>query len=500
VDLGALKWEEWAFILPQSTVMNALPRRTFLRQSLVTAASTVALVGRGMAAPSETINAAVIGLGGRGMALAKEAAAIPGLKITWLIDVDETHAKAGLKLAPSATVAQDMRRALDDKEVDVVVIATCNHWHCLAAIWACEAGKDVYVEKPLGHNIAEQRRLIEISEHCKRIVQVGTQQRSDAIQDEIRRYLHEDKELGEIQYIRANRYGLREPVKKISSSLRIPSSVDYDLWCGPAEKRDLHREALHYDWHWDWNTGNGEMGNWGVHILDDVRNVGLADQVGMPKRLLAGGGRMIWNDAAETPNVHFAYYDTGAFPVIFDLTNLPIKPGSKSAPGYMGTRSGYTVHCEGGRYSGGRGGGASYDKDNKRIRKFSGNGGKGHIANFIEAVKQRKRSILKADVLQGHYSSSWCELANVAYKTGGEFSKDQALEVNRSLSSWSELIDQANERLMTHGISLEDPGIKLSPVLELDQETERFTGAMADKANGFLSRTYREGFELPSVG
>jgi len=283
--------------------------------------------------------------------------------------------------------------------------------------------------------------------------------------------------------------------------LKIPSGVDYDLWCGPAEKRKLHRKGLHYDWHWDWNTGNGEMGNWGVHILDDVRNVGLADRVSLPKRMLVGGGRMLWNDAAETPNVHFAYYDTGSIPVLFDLSNLSIKPGSKGEPAYMGTRSGYTVHCEGGRYSGGRGGGGAFDNDGKRIRKFSGSGGKGHMENFIDAVRQRKRSILNADVIQGHYSSAWCELANVGYKVGGSFSREAAIEVNQSKTEWTELVDQANKRLVNHGISLDDPGIALSPVLDLDSKTERFTGGIADKANTFLARSsYRKGFELPEVG
>ena len=479
--------------------MSTLPRRTFLGQSLATAAATFAITGRGLATPSETLRAAVIGLGGRGMDLAKQAAGIPGLTITWLIDPDEERARSAKKIAPDAKVAQDLREALDDKDVDVVIIATCNHWHCLAAIWACQAGKDVYVEKPLGHNIAEQRRLIEVAEAGDRIVQVGTQQRSDEVQDEIRSFLHDDKGLGEIQYIRANRYGVREPVKKISGALKVPSQVDYNLWCGPAEKRDLHRSGLHYDWHWDWNTGNGEMGNWGVHILDDVRNVGLADKVGLPKRLLAGGGRLLWKDAASTPNVHFAYFDTGSTPVLFDLTNLPIKPGSKAAPGYLSTRSGYTVHCEGGRYSGGRGGGAAYDKDNKRIRKFSGNGGRGHMANFIDAVRQRKRSILKADVLQGHYSSAWCELGNVAYKTGSGYSREQALEINSSMPEWAGLLDQANQRLSAHGISFDDPGVALSLVLEMDTDAERFTGAMADKANAFLTRSYRQGFELPKA-
>ena len=479
--------------------MNPLPRRTFLRQSLVTAASTVALTGRGFAAPSETLRAAVIGVGNRGMQLVKEAVKVPGLTVTWLVDPDETRARQATKIAPNAKVAQDLRNALDDKDVDVVIIAACNHWHCLAAIWACQAGKDVYVEKPLGHNLVEQRRLIEIAEATKRIVQVGTQQRSDRVQDEIRSFLHDDKELGEIQYIHANHYFLREPVAKIPGTLKIPAAVDYDLWCGPAERRDLHRKELHYDWHWDWNTGNGEMCNWGVHILDDVRNVGLADRVGLPKRLLTAAGRLTWDDAGETPNVQVAYYDTGSIPVIFDLTNLPIKPGSKAAPGYLGTRSGYTVHCEGGRYSGGRGGGGAFDKDGKRIRKFSGSGGEGHIGNFIKAVRERKRSILTADGVQGHSSSAWCELANIGYKSGPGYSRDEALAINRSLPAWSELLDQANERLVAHGISLEDSAVAMSPVLEIDAESERFTGTMADKANAFLKTGYRKGFELPEA-
>ncbi len=481
--------------------MHTLPRRQFLRNSIL-AASTVAIGQRlyGQDAPSERINAAIIGCGGRGKILARQAAGVPGVKITWLVDPDITRAEGLKEIAPDAKTAQDLRKALDDKELNVVIIATGNYWHCLAGIWACQAGKDVYVEKPLGHNLVEQRRMIEIAQKTGRVVQVGTQQRSDVCQDAIRSYLHEEKALGEIQYIYASRYGVREPVPKLfGRSLTIPKEIDYDLWCGPAEKKELMRGGVHYDWHWDWNTGNGEMGNWGVHILDDVRNVGLADKVGLPKRILAGGGRLVWKDAAETPNVHFAYYDTGSTPVIFDLTNLPLKPGSKAAPGHEGIRSGYTVYCEGGRYSGGRGGGSAFDKDGKRIKKFSGNAGKGHMENFIEAVRSRKTDILKAPLLQGHYSSAWCELANVGYKTGAAYSKDAALEINKGMKAWSDLLDTANARLEPHGISLDNPDVKLSPVLEMDTKAEKFTGAMADKANVHLGREYRKDYELPKA-
>ena len=206
-----------------------LSRRHFLKGSIITAASTVALSQRGLAAPSERINAAIIGLGVRGKRLAKQAVEVNGVNITWLVDPDISRANVMKELAPNAKTAQDLREALDDPDVDVVIIATCNHWHCLAAIWACQAGKDVYVEKPLGHNVAEQQRLIEISEATNRIIQVGTQQRSDHVQEEIRQFLHEEKGLGEIQYIRSNRYGVRPPVPKIPNSLKIPDSVDYDL-------------------------------------------------------------------------------------------------------------------------------------------------------------------------------------------------------------------------------------------------------------------------------
>jgi len=481
--------------------MDSLSRRTFLRNSLIISGSTFAITQRGWAAPNQVLRAAVVGMGVRGKQLTRQLLNVEGVQITWFIDADLSRAEAAKRFAPEAQAAQDIRKALDDKHVDLVIIASCNHWHCLSAIWACQAGKDVYVEKPLGHNIFEQRRLVEVVEATGRIVQVGTQQRSDAVQDEIRAFLHEEKGLGEIKYIRANRYGVRKPVNKADGVLKIPSEIDYDLWCGPAEKRDLRRDRVHYDWHWDWNTGNGEMGNWGVHIIDDVRNVGFNDTVGMPKRILTGGGRLLWDDGevAETPNVHFAYFETGSVPVLFDLSNVPLKPGSDAAPAYMGTRSGYTVHCEGGRYSGGRGGGAAYDSEGKRIRKFNGNGGGGHVENFVEAVRERKRSILNADVLQGHFSSAWCELANVGYRVGSSYGQEDALAVNGANAAWSELLAEANRRLGPHDLSLTSPGIALSPLLELDEASERFVGPLAENANQYLLRDYRPGYELPEV-
>src|SRR5262249_46416782 len=179
---------------------------------------------------------------------------------------------------PGAKKYTDLRKLFDDKDVDAVVIATCNHWHVLAAIWALEAGKHVYVEKPLAHNHWEGQQLVKAARKYDRIVQVGTQQRSDPMQAELKEYLHNEKALGDINYVEVCRYGRREPIGKRSTPLPIPASVDYNLWLGPAADVPIYRDKFHYDWHWDWNTGNGEQGNWGVHVLDDVVNVVLLDQ------------------------------------------------------------------------------------------------------------------------------------------------------------------------------------------------------------------------------
>ncbi len=177
-----------------------------------------------------------------------------------------------------------------------------------------DAGKDVYVEKPLSHTQWEGRQVVNAASKSDRIVQIGTQQRSDPMQAQVRRFLHEEQALGKILYVQANRLGPRKTIGKRTNPLEIASTVDYDLWLGPAADQPIYRDKLHYDWHWDFNTGNGEMGNWGVHILDDVRNVAYQDQVTTPSRIVAAGGRVAWNDAGNSPNVHYALFETESFP------------------------------------------------------------------------------------------------------------------------------------------------------------------------------------------
>jgi predicted dehydrogenase len=361
-----------------------------------------------------------------------------------------------------------------------------------------EVGKDVYVEKPLGHTLWEGDQVVAATQKYDRICQVGTQQRSDPMQAEIKKFLHEDRALGEIMHVRVNRFGIRKPIGKRQKPLSLDKSVDYDLWCGPAQKQPILRDKLHYDWHWDWNTGSGEMGNWGVHIIDDVRNNIFLDSVTMPKAVIAGGGRLVWNDAGQTPNVHFAYLDTGSHPVVFGLTNLPDKPGSKNVPKHPGPGSGYIAYCKGGRFEGQRGRAKAFDADGKLIKDFKGNRGDVlHQANFIEAVRHRDSSKLNADVVVGNDSTNWCNLANVAFRSGGGFSEQTASSV--SLEQWKELLASMDGHVKAHDLSLADQQISLSPLLKFDPEAVQFVGEGSDAANGFLKRKYRKGFEVPEV-
>ncbi|MFP6675291.1 MAG: Gfo/Idh/MocA family oxidoreductase, partial [Pirellulaceae bacterium] len=384
--------------------------------------------------------------------------------------------------------------------IDAVVIATCNHWHCLAAIWAMEAGKDVYVEKPLSHSQWEGRQTVAAARKYGKICQLGTQQRSAPMQAEIKKFLHDEKVLGNILSARVNRFGVRGSIGKRTTPLTLPKNVDYDLWLGPAQSEPIYRDKLHYDWHWDFNTGSGEMGNWGVHVLDDLRNNIFQDQVSLPKRILGGGGRVVYNDAGETPNVHFCYFDTGGIPVVIALSNLTAGTSSKDRSPHPGPNSGYMAFCEGGRFEGQRGRAEAFDKDGKSIKKFKGTSGMGlHQQNFIDAMRKRDSSMLNADVQVGHDSTGWCNLANVSYLSGQPFSFADAKQIGQDSPLWSSVLGDMAKLLKSHGLDIERSEIKLSPLLTVDPKTEQFVGSNSETANQFLKREYRKGYEVPEI-
>ncbi len=479
--------------------MKSLTRRDFVRAGIVGGVA-VATPHRPLwaANANDEINVGFISCGGRSSALMGSFAKIEGVTIGGLCDPDEQRLKAASKRFPKARTWADLRDLLDDDGIDAVVVATCNHWHCLAAIWAMQAGKDVYVEKPLSHSQWEGQQTVAAARKLGRICQVGTQQRSDPMQAEIKKFLHEEQALGKILSARVNRIGLRASIGKRATPLEIPKDVAYDVWLGPAQDEPIYRDKLQYDWHWDWNTGSGEMGNWGVHVLDDVRNVIFRDSVALPRRIQGIGGRVAWNDAGQTPNVHMVHFDTGSIPVSIHLCNIAATPAGKQPPAHPGPGSGYIAFCEGGRYEGRRAGGVAFDADGKEIRRFSGNAGDDlHQQNFIDAVRARDASLLNADVAVGNDSTGWCNLANIAYRAGSAYNQQV---IAGGFPQMEGLAREMADMLAGHGLALDGGDILASPILEIDSASGQFTGPSAAAANQFLKREYRDGYVVPEIG
>ena len=479
--------------------METITRRDFVRAGIVGGVAVATLYRPLWAAnANDEINVGFISCGGRASGLMSSFAKIEGVTIGGLCDPDEQRLKAASKRFPKARTWADLRDLLDDDGIDAVVISTCNHWHCLAAIWAMQAGKDVYVEKPLSHSQWEGQQTVAAARKLGRICQVGTQQRSDPMQAEIKKFLHEEQALGTILSARVNRIGLRASIGKRATPLEIPKYVAYDLWLGPAQDEPIHRDKLQYDWHWDWNTGSGEMGNWGVHVLDDVRNVVFRDSVALPRRIQGIGGRVAWNDAGQTPNVHMVHFDTGSIPVSIHICNIAATATDKHPPKHPGPGSGYIAYCEGGRYEGRRSGGVAFDADGKEVRHFSGNAGDNlHQQNFIDAVRARDASLLNADVAVGNDSTGWCNLANIAYRAGSPYEPQVVAD---GFPQMEGLAREMAEILAGHGLDLDGGDILASPILEIDPASGQFTGPAAAAANQFLKREYRDGYAVPGIG
>ena len=449
---------------------------------------------------ADDVNIGFISCGGRANEHMGMFSSLDGVNVAGVCDPDESRLGKAQTRFPKAKGYTDLRRLIEDPSIDAVVVATTNHWHCLASIWAMEAGKDVYVEKPLSHSQWEGRQTVAAARKYNRICQVGTQQRSDPMQAEIKKFLHEEKALGNIVTARVNRFGVRGPIGKRDTPLKIDDTVNYDLWLGPAQDKPIFRDKLQYDWHWDFNTGSGEMGNWGVHVLDDLRNVVFQDAVRLPRRVFGAGGRVAWNDAGDTPNVHFVYFDTGSIPVVIGLTNLTAGGESRKSPACPGPGSGYIAYCEGGRYEGQRGKGVAFDKDGKVIREFRGNNGnKVHHQNFIDAVRSRNHTSLNTDVEVGHLSTGWCNLANIAFQTGKPFTKADAAQVSGDNGIWMNIVEEMEQHLAAHDVKMESDEILLSNMLEVDDQKEVFVGEHAAAANAFLKRQYRAPYVVPEI-
>ena len=345
--------------------MNKLDRRSFLKSSLLTTASLTVFSALGAdkstkrkarvpvasraTGSNDDIRFAVVGFGGRGMSHIEGLREVKGARMVALCDVDQAILDREVKkyrdLGEKIEAYTDIRKLLENKDIDVVSFATPNHWHALGTIWAMQAGKDVYVEKPVSHNVWEGRRMVEIARELNRIVQAGTQSRSSQGMTEGIKWVR-DGNIGKILRARSLCYKRRPSIGKVDGPQPIPPGIDYDLWCGPAPKEPLMRKKLHYDWHWVWPTGNGDLGNQGIHQMDMGR--WALGETELSPRVLSVGGRLGYVDDGTTPNTLIIFHDYPTAPLIFEVRGLPATAEAKNMDKYRGVDVGIVVDCEGG--------------------------------------------------------------------------------------------------------------------------------------------------------
>jgi predicted dehydrogenase len=400
----------------------------------------------------------------------------------------------------------DFRKLLERKDIDAVSTATPNHIHAWVTVSAALAGKDVYVEKPASHNIWEGRQMVEAARQNNRIIQVGTQSRSSDSLKQAVQWLHGGA-LGKILYAVGTCYKPRQSIGKRERPLEIPKSVHYDLWCGPAEKKDLYRPKLHYDWHWDWNTGNGDMGNQGIHQMDIAR--WFLGEPALAPRVISIGGRLGYEDAGNTPNTQVVFLAYENAPLIFETRGLPRSKAAQARWGdsmdrYRGSGVGVIVQCEKGHvlvpnYTSVE----AYDREGKQVKRWSTpddyDSLNGHQENWLAAVAARDPSRLNAEIHEGHLSSALCHMGGISQQLGKPAPMREIIERVAANDLLANAVDRMAGHLRANGVDIDgDEGVvTLGPWLELDPKTERFTNS--DAANELRVRKQRDGYAVPDL-
>jgi predicted dehydrogenase len=358
----------------------------------------------------------------------------------------------------------------------------------LAAIYAIQAGKDVYVEKPVSHNVVEGRRLVQFARKHNKIVQTGTQCRSNPGMRDAMAFIHSGG-IGDVKIARGLCYKRRKSIGP-RGDYPIPASVNYDLWLGPAPKKPLTRPNFHYDWHWQWDYGNGDLGNQGIHQMDLCRwalnKNTLADSV------ISYGGRFGYEDAGETANTQIVQFNYGTQQLVFEVRGLETKDYKGANVGIIieGTK-GYLVMSS---YDTG----VAFDAEGKEIKKFSGGGDHHHYANFIDAVRARDAKKLNADVEEGHLSSALCHLGNISLRLGKPVNGADVPAALKEYKGNEDMVATYNrtaEHLKANDLDPDKLKFSLGPALALDGKAEVFTAST--EANSMLTREYRAPYTLP---
>ena len=407
--------------------MDIPNRRAFLS----TAAAAIATQARPILGANDRVNLAVVGLGGRGANHMDEWVKQPNSRVAALCDVNQEAQERGQARVEKAQgqkprIYGDMRQLFADKDVDVVSFATPNHWHALGAIWACQAGKDVYAEKPACHNIWEGGKMVEAARKYKRMVQVGSQGRSLKHKIHAMQLLKEGV-VGKIYLAKGLCYKRRRSIGHTPDQ-PAPPGVNWDMFLGPAPLRPFSVNRFKYNWHWFWDTGNGDIGNQGVHEMDMCR-WGMND-CGFPKSVSSSGGKFAYQDDQETPNTQLATFDYGDFQIVFEVRGL-----ITGDEGGLPRRGEHTI---GNIYYGSEGymvvdvGGFQVYKGDKIQKAMDEKPAEPewtpapHMANLLQAVRSRNPKDLNADVEVGVMSACLCHLANISYRVGRKLTWDQA--------------------------------------------------------------------------
>ncbi len=476
--------------------MNKITRRAFLKQSTLTAGS-LSFAARSWAqvpGANEDIRVAVVGFNGRGRDHISAWLKMKGVRLTALCDADrkvlEDEVGRLEKGGQKVEAYTDIRKLLASKNVDAISIATPNHWHALATIWALQAGKDVYVEKPVSYDVWEGEKMVEAAQLYHKIVQAGTQSRSSSGIKEAVAWVRAGH-LGKIRVARALCYKARPSIGKPSGPHPVPAGVDYDLWCGPAPLTPPRRQQFHYDWHWFWDYGAGDLGNQAVHEMDVARWF-LGEQTLSP-RVLAVGGRLGYDDDGETPNTLMIFHDYINAPLITEVRGLPEKAGSPQMDNYKGARVGIVVECEGGHvlvptYTGA----TAFDKDGQKIKTFEG--ASSHYENFIQAVRSRRESDLNSPIFQSHVSSALCHTGNISYRLGSRQSPDAVREQIKGESQALPAFQRLCEHLAANNVDLEKTPATLGELLKMNVANSTFL--QNKRANLLLTRKTREPYVI----
>jgi len=487
--------------------MNAQTRRSFLKTSAAVAGARLAaaaLPTSARAAPAGVngaIRMAIIGLGIMGCGHVKRLAGRKDVRLVALCDLDRSAIARALKEGEPHLVAPftctDARDIISRPDVDAIVIATGNHWHALQTVWGCQAGKDVYVEKPMTHTVWEGRKVIEAAEKYGRIVQVGTQYRSETGLAAGIDYVRSGA-LGRLKHVHAICFSTRKP--SVRRAPWYPDFLDYNLFCGPTPMIPLEREELHWEWHLSWATGNGQLGNQGAHLLDIARRFIGADAA--PRRVLGLGGRFGPDDFADTPNTQVAIYDYPDVPLIYESRGLPARPGTAVLDQVNGIRLGVVAQCEGG-YVSGLVGCAAYDSAGKAIKKFGGDGGRGHMDNFLNAVRSRRVADLAAPAIAGHVTAALCHYGNISLRVGEPAESSTIARTLDAIPAAAEIGRSVQQHLGVHGFDLAKRRLTLGPWLELGpaidhiaQVSSRDEAALA-RARYLMHEAQRPPFVIP---